>query len=102
MSRLINREAGIGTMIDPNKDKPLYEIGYYGCVHCGGHFPMPRFGNSEEDRATRIGRGFCMRCNGYICGASCANCVPLEQYLENLENGRDPDFVPVVVPVSIR
>lgn len=75
------------------------EFGMVACCHCGGHFPAPRFGSSEADKASRIGRGWCDRCNDYICGAGCLKCVPLEQYLENLEKGRDPEFVPIVVPV---
>ncbi len=98
--KLLNREAGVGTLIDPGSDKPIAEIGFLGCVHCGGQFPAPRFGMSPEDKASRIGRGFCMNCNGYICGKGCAECVPLEQYLSNLEQGRDPSFRPIIVPVS--
>jgi hypothetical protein len=32
------------------------------------------------------------------CGRGCAACVPLEQYLENVEKGRPADYRPVVVP----
>jgi hypothetical protein len=95
-----SREAGIGTLIDPGADKPIAEFGFHACVHCGGHFPAPRFGQSPEDKASRVGRGFCMNCNGYICGKDCVDCVPLEVYLENIEKGRDPSFRPIIARTS--
>lgn len=87
-------EAGILTLIDPSADKPLAEIPTVQCVHCGCHFPEPRF--EPDKRATRIGRGYCTRCGGFICGKSCAKCVPVEQYLENVEAGRPVDWVRVI------
>jgi hypothetical protein len=93
---LNTREAGRITIFGPDG---TVEYGTCGCVHCGGHFPAPRFGASEEDKATRVGRGFCFNCNGYICGPCCEVCVPEEQYLENLEAGRDPNFRPIMVSV---
>lgn len=94
------REAGRVTLIDPGSDKPILEFGMVSCVHCGGQFPQPKFGTSPQEKATRVGRGYCQNCNGYVCGKSCAECVPLEQYLENMEAGRPDNFRPVVVPVS--
>src|SRR5688572_14285901 len=99
MPGLLNtREAGRVTLIDPGSDKPLAEFSTVQCCHCGGHFPTPRFGASAEDKASRIGRGYCSRCNAYICGANCLECVPLEQYLENVEHGRPENFRPIIVP----
>lgn len=62
------------------------------CVHCGGQFvPTPGSGKI---------RGFCHNCDGFVCGPACMQCVPVEQYLENLEAGRDPLFRPVIVPTG--
>lgn len=98
-----NREAGRVIISDPGSDKPIAEYGMIQCCHCGGQFPAPRFGTSEEDKRSRVGRGFCQNCNGYICGAGCLECVPTEQYLENIEAGRPDNFKPIVasVPRSI-
>lgn len=86
------KEAGHITLIDPGADKPLLELGTLQCCHCGGQwFPQPGSG--------RI-RGFCQNCNGPVCGPGCAACVPTEQYLENLEKGRDPLFRPILVGVN--
>lgn len=89
---LNTREAGVATYVDPGSDRPILEVGTLCCVHCGGHWlPSPGSG--------RV-RGFCQNCSGYVCGPSCTACVPVEQYLENMEKGRPDDFRPVVVPVS--
>ena len=94
------REAGYVVISDPGSDVPILSIGMSACVHCGGQFATPRFGTLPGDKTSRIGRGFCTNCGGYICGAGCSACVPVEQYLENLEHGRDPLFRPIVVPVG--
>lgn len=81
------RDNGLMTLIDPGADAPLMEMKTLMCVHCGGHFPVkPGSGNV---------RGFCTSCSGPVCGPGCAKCVPLEQYLENLEKGRQEDFRPI-------
>lgn len=85
----MSREAGIVIISDPGADKPLDEIATLQCVHCGGHFP--------HRPGSGITRGFCMNCNGPVCGKSCAKCVPEEQLLENIEKGRPEDFKPVSV-----
>ena len=85
-------EAGRFTFFDPGSDKPVLEVGTLSCAHCGGQW-IPRPGSG-------IVRGFCQRCNGYICGPGCEACVPLDQYLSNLEAGRDPHFRPIIVPTS--
>lgn len=88
----MSREAGRFVLSDPGADKPLLEATTVQCVHCGGHYiPRPGSGNV---------RGFCMRCNGPVCGPGCAECVPVEVLLENYEKHRPLDFRPVMVPVS--
>lgn len=81
-------EAGLITVVDPGMDRPLSETPTMQCVHCGRHFAVcPGSGKT---------RGWCMRCNGPICGPGCAACVPMEQQLANLERGRPLDFRPIV------
>ncbi len=85
-------EHGRATWMDPGADRPLLEIKTVMCCHCGGHF-QPEPGSGKI-------RGFCFTCMGPICGPGCQECVPLEQYLSNLEAGRDPSFRPIIVPTS--
>lgn len=47
------------------------------CVHCGGHW-MIQPGSGKL-------RGFCLRCNGPICGPGCAECRPIDLQLERME-----------------
>lgn len=99
----LRKDAGYAVFSDPGSDVPILELATVQCCHCGGHFPAPRFGNSAEDRASRLGmdgkhpRGWCHRCNGYICGAGCLECVPVELYIENIEKGRPDNFIPINV-----
>lgn len=87
----LKREAGFVQITDPGSDKPLLEAGTLQCVHCGGHwFPQPGSGKV---------RGFCMNCNGPVCGPACQVCVHAEQLLENIEKGRPLDFKPTVSAV---
>lgn len=61
------------------------------CCHCG--LPMViRPGSGKV-------RGFCGRCGGIFCGPHCEECVPVEQYLENIEQGRPLDYRPIRVAV---
>ena len=91
MSKLRKTEAGVITYSDPGSDVPLLEVGTLQCVHCGCHWiPMPGSG--------RV-RGFCMNCSGPICGPDCAECIPTELMIENMEKGRPLDFRPVMVSV---
>jgi predicted RNA-binding protein with PUA domain len=46
-----------------------------------------------------IERGWCQNCAGPVCSRACAKCVPVEQYLSNLEKGMPEDFRPVTVAV---
>lgn len=41
-----------------------------------------------------------MRCAGPVCGPDCAECIPTEVLLENIERNRPLDFRPILVPVS--
>lgn len=104
MPGLLNtREAGRAQFFCADTGKLLAEFSMVACAHCGGQFAAPKFGTSEADKRTRIGRGYCQRCDGYICGKSCSGaCVPLEQYLQNIEAGRpDADtYCPIIVPTS--
>ena len=87
-----NRDReGLIIVSDPGADKPLSETKTVQCVHCDGHFVV--------DLRRAEGRGWCMNCCGYVCGRECAKCVPVEQLLDNIEKGREPDFKPVVVNV---
>jgi hypothetical protein len=73
-------DHGLIIISDPGKDKPIAEIKTLQCSHCGGHFPV-------EPGSGRI-RGFCMKCNGPVCGKECAKCIPFEKQLEILEGTR--------------
>lgn len=92
MAKFNKKEFGRIIAVDPGADRPILEISTMQCCHCGGHFyPQPGSG---------IVRGFCQRCMGPVCGPGCAECVPEEQYLENMEKGRAHNFRPIIVPVS--
>lgn len=83
----LRREPGCVTVCDPGSDKPILEAQTLQCVHCGGHWiPQPGSGRL---------RGFCMRCNGPICGPDCQECVPVEKLLEIMEGTCDPTAVSV-------
>jgi len=74
------KHAGEITITNPGRDRPIATVPTLQCVHCGRHFPL-------SPGSGRI-RGFCQRCNGPICGPGCAECVPQERQLENVEAGR--------------
>ena len=100
------KEAGLATWNDPGADKPLQAVKTAQCCHCGGHFPFEpklttKFYTAEEAKKlpNKTFRGWCMSCNGPVCGPGCAECVPEEQLLENYEKGRPLDFRPIVVSV---
>lgn len=62
------------------------------CAHCGRHWPW-RVGASDI-------RGWCSKCNGFTCGPLCPaglECVPHEQFIENIENGRPLNHRPTMV-----
>jgi hypothetical protein len=60
------------------------------CVHCGRHW-IWKPGSGRR-------RGWCSLCNGITCGKKkCDRCVPIEQWLENVEKGRPEDHRNIVV-----
>ena len=62
------------------------------CCHCGFQWVVVR-------GSGRV-RGWCSMCNSVTCGPKCSGkCVPEEQMLENIEQGRPADFMPVQVNV---
>lgn len=85
------REHGQAIFVDPGSDKPILEVGTLHCCHCGGQW-IPKPGSGRM-------RGWCMNCNGPVCGPGCHECVPWEQYLENLEKNREPNFRPILISV---
>lgn len=91
MSKLRPREMGTATWIDPGSDKPLKEVGTLQCVHCGGQWiPAPGSGRL---------RGWCQNCAGPVCGAGCAECIPTDLLLTNMEKGRPLNYKVVAVSV---
>ena len=89
MGKLNKTDFGHITVCDPGADKPIMVAGTLQCCHCAKHWvPQPGSG--------RV-RGWCMNCNGPVCGPACAKCVPIEQYLENVEKGRAEDFRPTQI-----
>ena len=84
---LSKSEHGLIIISDPEKSRPI-EIATLQCVHCGAHWKVQP-GSGKR-------RGFCSRCNGPVCGPKCAECVPAEQQLENMEQGRDLLFRPIM------
>lgn len=91
--------------------RPAHEVACAACVHCGAvipHKPVRKLIDvvytadqaAELERQGKTMRGFCMACGGPVCGPGCAACVPVEQYLENLERGLPDDHRPTTVGVS--
>jgi hypothetical protein len=63
------------------------------CCHCG------RVWIWEPGSGRR--RGFCLRCNAFHCGSvQCCECRPVEQLLENIEQGRPKGFTRIIVAAS--
>lgn len=105
----MKNEAGLMVFGELGSDKLIAEVMCYQCVHCGEQFPSKPhlssqvYGPAEAKKMQDAGktmRGFCQNCNGPICGPNCAECVPEEQYLENIEYGRDPLFRPAFSSLS--
>lgn len=50
------------------------------CVHCGQHFTVTK-GLWTPEKSRGIRRGFCMKCNGPLCGKQrCGErCIPVEK-----------------------
>ncbi len=106
------RDDGLMTWTEKGTDRPYLELGTLQCVHCGNQFPkkselstqakklLTPFEAAVMEQQGKTVRGFCLRCNGPICGPNCVECVPEEQLLENLEHGREMSFRPVVSSTS--
>lgn len=45
-------------------------------------------------------RGYCQNCMGFVCGPACAECIPIERRIENLEAGR-PELTPAPVRIFV-
>lgn len=88
--QLSKTEHGIVTYSDPGSDRAILEVSTLQCCHCGGHW-IPKPGSG-------IVRGWCMNCNGPVCGPGCADCVPTEVLLESMEKGIPPEQVRRFVP----
>lgn len=71
--------SGEITICDPGKDRPLEMIPTAQCCHCGGMWEI-------RPGSGRI-RGWCTKCQGPVCGPGCAECVPHERQLDNMEAG---------------
>lgn len=83
------KESGWLFITDPDSDKCV-TIATVQCKHCGRHWLWKK-GSGRK-------RGWCTRCNGFTCGNDlCDYCVPQEQLLENIEQGRDLAYRPIAV-----
>jgi hypothetical protein len=59
------------------------------CVHCQATWML-------QKGSGRL-RGWCMTCNGFVCGPNCMECVPIMRKVENEEAGKPADFVPIQI-----
>ena len=83
----VKKAAGtlIGTMPEHDYVKETETVM---CCHCGAHWLWER----AVIEAVGGELGFCSRCNGITCPRqSCQACVPTDQMLKNMEDGR-PDY----------
>lgn len=92
-------EHSLGTWSDRGSDRK-FEQPMTQCAHCQRHFPHPRFDDTPEGKASRIGRGICFKCNAYMCSEACAECIPREKKLDIADSGKNPTAVSVAVPHS--
>lgn len=85
--------AGVLTST-PIEGGPAVQADILSCIHCGFTWvPAPGSGRL---------RGFCGKCNGYVCGrhfCTMLGCVHRERIIENLERGRPLNFNPIIVSV---
>lgn len=75
------RPDGYMSATDP--EGGIIEADTLQCVHCGCHWQV----TSDSRKVT----GYCNRCCGPVCGPKCQACVPAEQQLQNMEQGRPLD-----------
>lgn len=84
-----NRHRGGVLISTPQGGGPAVARDTVACCHCGRHWVW-------EPGSGRV-RGWCLRCAGLTCGSPrCCACVPVEQWLENVEAGRAADFRPIL------
>lgn len=81
------REASVlrpsGTLHVFDCDGPEQTFDTVQCCHCGRHWVYTP-GSGRK-------RGFCLKCHAITCGSQkCDSCIPIEQQLENREQGRHP------------
>lgn len=76
------KQSGVILISNPDSGQQLQELPTVACVHCGFNW-VPQPGSGKV-------RGWCTRCNGPVCGPGCAECVPKEQQMLNMEMGRAP------------
>lgn len=98
------KEAGRIEIITPDAPDGV-RMATAQCVHCGAHFvtkpptgikkALTSFEAMRLEQQGKTVRGWCMNCNGPICGPQCAECVPLEAKLEIAEGTRNPTAVSV-------
>jgi hypothetical protein len=85
-------EASFYEITELGAGQPETRAGCFMCCHCGAHRPFTP-GQKQN--------GYCMNCDGYVCGPTCSGeCKPLERWLEEQEGTRDPTAVKVAVPES--
>lgn len=78
----ILRPHGVGILADPDLPHEQ-QSDYRQCIHCQKSWKV-------EPGSGRL-RGFCMKCNGPICGPRCSECHgPFEKVCEDIEAGRVP------------
>lgn len=100
------QEAGYIEYIEKGTDKVLARVATNQCCHCGAQWParplkpiLKTYTALEAQFLEQQGkkmRGWCSRCNGPVCGPACAECVPQERLLENMEQGLPLDFRPII------
>lgn len=84
------REDGELTFTPLDSDKKV-TVGTMCCAHCNRHW-IYQPGSGRR-------RGWCGRCAAFTCGSDkCSKCVPIEQWLENVEGGKPEDFRKIIVP----
>lgn len=76
-----------GKIIISSPDGPDFEADTHQCCHCGGHWVVQR-GSGKK-------RGYCGKCNGLFCSPECAECVPLEKWLDIKAGEVNPTAVTV-------
>lgn len=106
MGHLAKTDHGHIEYVATGTDKVTVALPTKQCVHCGNHFvskppkivtALTPFQAQLLIEQGKTVRGFCMNCNGPVCGPGCAECIPEDQMLTNLEKGRSADFKPIRV-----